>query len=174
MAKVAFTKLGLKKVNEVKKITINNIEVEVKQYLSIDDKIKIITNVLENSADDNNFSNPVKIDVYTCLEIIYAYTNMTFTEKQKEDPTKLFDLLEENNIINAVINAMDEIEYKTLFDWIQNTITAYYKYKNSVLGILETISTDYSNLKLEASDIQKKIADPQNLSLLKDVLTKLG
>lgn len=174
MAKVAFTKLGLKKVDAIKKITINNIEIEVKQYLPIDDKIKIITNVLENSADDNNFSNPVKADVYTCLEIIYAYTNMTFTEKQKEDPTKLFDLLEENNIINTVINAMDEIEYKTLFDWIQNTITAYYKYKNSVLGILETISADYSNLKLEASDIQKKIADPQNLSLLKDVLTKLG
>lgn len=174
MAKVAFTKLGLKKVDAIKKITINNIEIEVKQYLPIDDKIKIITNVLENSADDNNFSNPVKVDVYTCLEIIYAYTNMTFTERQKGDPTKLFDLLEENNIINTVINAMDEIEYKTLFDWIQNTITAYYKYKNSVLGILETISADYSNLKLEASDIQKKIADPQNLSLLKDVLTKLG
>ena len=33
---------------------------------------------------------------------------------------------------------------------------------------------DYSNLDFEASDIQKKIADPENLSLLKDILTKLG
>jgi hypothetical protein len=42
------------------------------------------------------------------------------------------------------------------------------------LGILDAISTDYSNLSLDASEIQNTIADPDNLALLKDVLTKLG
>ena len=42
------------------------------------------------------------------------------------------------------------------------------------MGILDTISTDYSNLNLDASEIQKKLSDPNNLTLLKDVLTKLG
>ena len=174
MAKVSFTKLGLKKKEEIKNITINDQVIEVKQYLPISDKINIITNVIENSADDNNFANPVKVEVFANLEIMYAYTNISFTDKQKEDPTKLYDLLEENGVIAEVIAAIPENEYALLLGWIDETIEAFYTYRNSVMGIMEQISTDYSNLSLDATEIQQKLADPQNLELLKSVMTKLG
>ena len=174
MAKVSFTKLGLKKREEIKNITINDQIIEVKQYLPISDKINIITNVIENSADDNNFANPVKVEVFANLEIMYAYTNISFTDKQKEDPTKLYDLLEENGIIAEVIAAIPENEYALLLGWIDETIEAFYTYRNSVMGIMEQISADYSNLSLDATEIQQKLADPQNLELLKNVMTKLG
>ena len=174
MAKVSFTKLGLKKKEEIKNITINDQVIEVKQYLPISDKINIITNVIENSADDNNFANPVKVEVFANLEIMYAYTNISFTDKQKGDPTKLYDLLEENGIIAEVIAAIPENEYALLLGWIDETIEAFYTYRNSVMGIMEQISTDYSNLSLDATEIQQKLADPQNLELLKDIMTKLG
>ena len=174
MAKVSFTKLGLKKKEEIKNITINDQVIEVKQYLPISDKINIITNVIENSADDNNFANPVKVEVFANLEIMYAYTNISFTDKQKEDPTKLYDLLEENGVIAEVIAAIPENEYALLLGWIDETIEAFYTYRNSVMGIMEQISTDYSNLSLDATEIQQKLADPQNLELLKSIMTKLG
>ena len=174
MAKVSFTKLGLKKKEEIKNITINDQVIEVKQYLPISDKINIITNVIENSADDNNFANPVKVEVFANLEIMYAYTNISFTDKQKEDPTKLYDLLEENGIIAEVIAAIPENEYALLLGWIDETIEAFYTYRNSVMGIMEQISEDYSNLSLDATEIQQKLADPQNLEFLKNVMTKLG
>ena len=174
MAKVSFTKLGLKKKEEIKNITINDQVIEVKQYLPISDKINIITNVIENSADDNNFANPVKVEVFANLEIMYAYTNISFTDKQKEDPTKLYDLLEENGVIAEVIAAIPENEYALLLGWIDETIEAFYTYRNSVMGIMEQISADYSNLSLDATEIQQKLADPQNLELLKSVMTKLG
>ena len=174
MAKVSFTKLGLKKKEEIKNITINDQVIEVKQYLPISDKINIITNVIENSADDNNFANPVKVEVFANLEIMYAYTNISFTDKQKGDPTKLYDLLEENGIIAEVIAAIPENEYALLLGWIDETIEAFYTYRNSVMGIMEQISEDYSNLSLDATEIQQKLADPQNLELLKSVMTKLG
>ena len=174
MAKVSFTKLGLKKKEEIKNITINDQVIEVKQYLPISDKINIITNVIENSADDNNFANPVKVEVFANLEIMYAYTNIGFTDKQKGDPTKLYDLLEENGIIAEVIAAIPENEYALLLGWIDETIEAFYTYRNSVMGIMEQISADYSNLSLDATEIQQKLADPQNLELLKDIMTKLG
>lgn len=173
MAKVSFTKLGLKKKEEIKNITINEQNIEVKQYLPINDKINIITNVIQNSADDNNFANPVKIEVFLNLEIMYAYTNLTFTDKQKEDPTKLYDLLEQNGVIAAVAQAIPETEYNLLLDWTQETIDSFYKYRNSVMGILDQVSADYRNLDFDATEIQKKIADPQNLELLKDIITKL-
>lgn len=174
MAKVPFTKLGLKKIEDTKNITICDQVIEVKQYLPISDKINIITNVIENSADDNNFANPVKVEVFANLEIIYAYTNISFTDKQKENPTKLYDLLEENGIIAEVIAAIPENEYALLLGWIDETIEAFYTYRNSVMGIMEQISADYSNLSLDATEIQQKLADPQNLELLKNVMTKLG
>ena len=174
MAKVPFSKLNLKKIDKVQVVTINGLEVEVKQYLPVAEKLELIANVLNNSADDNNFANPVKTYVLSHLEIIYAYTNLSFTDKQKEDPAKLYDILETNRIIDSIILALPPSEYDNLIEDITSTIDAYYKYKNSALGILEAATTDYKNLDLEASDIQKKIADPDNLTLLKDVITKLG
>ena len=174
MPKVPFSKLNLKKIDKVQVVTINGLEVEVKQYLPVAEKLELIANVLNNSVDDNNFANPVKTYVLSHLEIIYAYTNLSFTDKQKEDPAKLYDILETNGIIDSIILAMPPSEYDNLIEDITSTIDAYYKYKNSALGILEAATTDYKNLDLEASDIQKKIADPDNLTLLKDVITKLG
>ena len=173
MAKVPFSKLNLKKIDKVQVVTINGLEVEVKQYLPVAEKLELIANVLNNSADDNNFANPVKTYVLSHIEIIYAYTNLSFTDKQKEDPAKLYDILETNGIIDSIILALPPSEYDNLIEDITSTIDSYYKYKNSALGILEAATTDYKNLELEASDIQKKIADPDNLTLLKDVITKL-
>lgn len=174
MSKVAFSKLGLKKVENINTIVINGVDIEVKQYLPIAEKLNLIQNVLNNSADDNNFANPVKVDILSHLEIIYAYTNLTFTDKQKGDPAKLYDLLDTNGVITSVIAAMDELEYNHLIQDISDTIDSYYKYKNSALGIMEVIGSDYSNLELDATKLQSLMADPKSLELLKGIMTKLG
>lgn len=174
MAKVSFTKLGLTKNQDVKNIQWGDYSIEVKQYLPINEKLILISNVLNNSHDDNNFANPVKVNVYLALEIMYAYTNINFTEKQKEDITKLYDLIDSSGLLAAVIDAIPVAEYKTLVDGIHSTIDAFYNYRNSIMGILDTLKTDYSSLNFDAAEIQQKLADPENMALLKDVLAKLG
>ena len=174
MPKIGFTKLGLKPNNEIQYIEFNEQTIEVKQYLPVEEKLELITKVLELSHDSNNFSNPVKVSVYTTLEIIEKYTNVNFTEKQKENPTKLYDLLVGNGFAAAVIKAIPEPEYDEILTGIKQTIKSVYKYQNSILGILDTISQDYSNLNLDATEIQKKLADPNSIELLKGIMTKLG
>lgn len=174
MAKIGFTKLSLKRKNEVKTITINNNQIEIKQYLPVNDKLDLIARVINGAHDQNNFPNPIKIEVIGTLEMIMAYTNISFTEKQKEDIPKLYDLLEENGIIKDIISQIPEDEYNFIIDGINKTVDAVYTYNNSVLGILEAVSKDYSNLDFDATQIQKKMADPENLKLVRDVLTKLG
>lgn len=174
MPKIGFTKLGLKPNNEIQYIEFNEQTIEVKQYLPVEEKLELITKVLELSHDSNNFSNPVKVSVYTTLEIIEKYTNVNFTEKQKENPTKLYDLLVGNGFAAAVIKAIPEPEYDEILTGIKQTIKSVYKYQNSVLGILDTISQDYSNLNLDATEIHKQLADPENMALLKNIMTKLG
>jgi hypothetical protein len=174
MAKIGFTKLGLKPNNEIQYIEFNEQTIEVKQYLPVEEKLELITNVLELSHDSNNFSNPVKVSVYTALEVIDKYTNISFTEKQKENPTKLYDLLNGNGLLEKIIEVIPQTEYDEVIAGVYNTIDAVYAYQNSVLGILDTISQDYSNLNLDATEIQKKLADPNNMELLKGIMTKLG
>ena len=175
MAKIAFTKLGLKKKDEVKTVNINNNVIEVKQYLPINDKLALISRVINLSHDSsNNFANPVQIEVIGTIEIIMAYTNLSFTEKQKEDYAKLYDLMEENGITKDLISAIPEDEYAFLIDGINDSIEAVYKYQNSVLGILDSVAQDYSNLEFDASKIQQELADPQNLELLKGIMSRLG
>ena len=175
MAKVAFTKLGLKRKDEVKTVNINNNVIEVKQYLPINDKLALISRVINLSHDSsNNFANPIQVEVIGTIEIIAAYTNLSFTEKQKEDYAKLYDLLEENGITKDLIGAIPEYEYAFLIDGINDSIEAVYKYQNSVLGILDSVAQDYSNLEFDASKIQQELADPQNLELLKGIMSRLG
>lgn len=174
MAKISFTKLGLKPNNEIQYIGFNEQTIEVKQYLPVEEKLELITNVLELSHDQNNFSNPVKVFVYTTLEIIEKYTNVNFTEKQKENPTKLYDLLVGNGFSATVIKAIPESEYNEILTGIKQTIESVYKYQNSILGILDTISKDYSQVNFDITELQQKLANPEGLELLKDVVSKLG
>ena len=174
MAKIGFTKLSLKRKNEVKTITINNNQIEIKQYLPVNEKLDLIARVINGAHDQNNFPNPIKIEVIGTLEMIMAYTNISFTEKQKEDIPKLYDLLEANGVIKDIISQIPEDEYNFIIDGINKTVDAVYTYNNSVLGILETVSQDYSNLDFDIQKLQNDIANPENLKLVKEVLTKLG
>ena len=174
MAKVSFAKLGLKVNQEIKTIEFNEQIIEVKQYLPVNDKLELIGNVINSAHDENNFSNPVKVSVFTTLEIMYAYTNINFTDKQKEDPTKLYDMLISSGLVAEIIRAIPESEYNEILCGVSDSIDAIYAYRNSAMGILDIISQDYSALNFDATEIQKKIGDPENMALLKQVLTKLG
>lgn len=175
MAKVAFSKLGIKKVNDkVKNITFNDIEIEVKQYLPIQDKLIIIGNAINNAADNNRFANPIKIDMYLALEIIMAYTDLSFTDKQKEDMPKLYDLFVSSGLLNEIYTAIPEAELNMLHRDSVRIAESMYNQMNSVYGIMENIANDYSEVGAQAEDIQKKIADPNNITLLKNVMSKLG
>lgn len=174
MAKLAYSKLGIKTSQEIKTITFNDQLIEVKQYLPIEDKLKIVENVLNYSAEDKRFYNTGKIEVFLTLEVFYNYTNITFTDKQKENQPKLYDNLNTSGLMAAVIEAIPEQEFLFLYKLTNGIVESIYKYNNSVMGILDTISQDYSNLDFDASAIQQKLADPENMEFLKSVLTKLG
>ena len=174
MAKLAFSKLGLKFNNEITNVFVNDFAIEVKNYIPANSKLELISNVINATADDNGFYNEGKLKVYFALEVIYAYTNLSFTDKQKEDPCKLYDLFTTNELWQKIWDVIPASEKDFLITCLCKSIESIYAYRNSVLGILESVSTDYSNLNLDASELQQAIGDPSNLELLRGVLTKLG
>ena len=174
MAKVPFSKFGLKQNQEVCTVEFNGQTIEVKQYLPVNTRLEMISNVINLSADNNNFANPIKIDIYATIEIIENYTNITFTDKQKEDITKLYDLIVGNDLDKEVFGAIPEDELNSFFTGLDECVNAVYAYNNSVLGIVNAISQDYDNLNLDATVIQEKLSNQENLDLVRQVLAKLG
>lgn len=174
MAKIAFTKLSLKLDKEVKTITWGDQEIEIKQYLPVNDKLEMISRIINMSADDMKFYNVGKIEIFTALELIYTYTNINFTDKQKEDTCKLYDLLISSGLYAAVVAEIPKVEREWIEDVTMDTVASIYQYQNSIMGILENVTTDYSELQFDATDIHQKLADPDNLALLKGIMTRLG
>ena len=179
MAKVPFSKLQASVNGRDTCVSYMNrsgeeIKYEVKYYLPFKEKLDLVSNIINKSIDDNGFYNPMRVKLYTTLEVVYAYTNLTFTPKQKEDPFKLYDLLVSTGLYDNITNYICREDLEELEGSIWDTIKSIYDYKNSVMGILDDISTDYSNLNLDASEIHSKLADPENIALLRQVLDKLG
>ena len=174
MAKISFTKLALTRNTDVASFDWNGQTIEVKQYLPIQEKLELISSVLNQCQDENNFINEAKMALFMDLEVAYRYTNINFTEKQKEDPAKLYDLLAGSGFFDDMFTVIPQREYKSIVMWLSKTAEHIYDYRNSVYGILDAMNTDYSNLKLDADELKSEMADPNSLTLLKDVLTKLG
>ena len=155
MAKIAYSKLGLNKMVNKDPIIIefNNQQIEVAQYLPIEKKLDLISDIINSSLDDNTYYNPCKIEIFMLTKIIEAYTNLTITDKQKEDIFKFYDQLVASGFAEKVMDNIPIEDYSFIHESVVKTIKNIYKQKNSALGILESISTDYSNLNLDASEI---------------------
>ena len=135
---VAFTTLKLKLKSDIKKITIADKEIEVIQYLPAEDKNSILELTIQE-ADRGTVVNTFALDCLFHLYIIFKYTNISFTEKQREDLLGLYDILETNGVIAAVIEAIPEDEYNELRDNLLDMVEKYAIYRNSLKGALEQL-----------------------------------
>lgn len=176
MAKITLAKLGLKKPNIAEeKVLFNEQEITVKQYLPINDKLTLVSEVLnENFDSEIRFYNTGKIDVSTYLWIIRAYTNISFSDKQEEDPAGTYDLLVTSGLLKTILDMIPEKEINYIKFLVIETISAIYKYQNSAMGVLQNLSQDYENLKLDTNEITDKLTNPKNLTTLKEIVSKLG
>ena len=174
MAKVPFSKLNCKFDSGVSVIHFNNIDIEVKHHIPVQERLQMIGDIINAAADDTGYWNPGKISIFTTLYFIYNYTNISFTEKQKQDPAKLYDLVISSGLFHDVYQIIDSDERNWVRTILNDTLKNIYNYQNSIYGILDTIATDYSDLELDAEKLRSIIGDPENITLLKDVITKLG
>ena len=174
--KIGLTKLGLKKNTNLIPLEWGDQVIQIREYLSIEDKIGVIERIVNQSLDNNNFANPARIMINTVLEVIFAYTtNINFTDKQKEDRLGLYDLLVSSGLWKAIENKLAEVGDLSIIQiTVREVIDEIYKYKNSTLGILQAVSEDYSNLELNINKLQEEISNPENAKLLKNVIDKMG
>ena len=174
MAKPTFTKLKLTLQEPIKKFNWGEQEIEVKQYISIQDKLNMISEVLNAASDQNRFYNPGKVNMFFTLKTIDYYTNLSITEKQRENPIKLYDDFMSSGFYGEVFKNIPEDEIGFVYNTMMDSIEQIYKYQNSAYGILDAMNSDYNNLNLDIQKIMDEIQNRDGVEFLNDVMTKLG
>ena len=176
MAKIPFSKLKVKVNEEVITISFNEIDIEVKKYLPLKERIAAFENITALMFnDDSKFLNESKFTTLTTIEVVKAYTNITFTDKQLEDVYKLYDQIYSSGLYAAIEDALsvEELEYNF---WIplRETITSIFNQRNSALGIMENIATNYKEVGDGIAQMRQDLSNGENVEFLKEVMTKLG
>ena len=177
MAKVTYTKLGLNKLIPKNKevFEFNEQQIEITKYLPIDEKVELIQRIVNNSLNaDEKIINPCKVNVYLYVEMVLAYTNITLTETQRKDLNKIYDGFCGSGFMWVFRAHMSDKEWGYIENSVWEILENMIKYRSSALGILDTVSQDYSTLDLDAVKIQQELNDPNNMGFLRNVLEKLG
>ena len=151
MANITYASLKLKNNIEKESFDFNGHIIEVLQYLPIEDKYSLV-NITLQKAKEGSIYNPVKIDWFFHLNLVYMYSNITFTDKQREDEAKLYDTLVSSGLMDMIISKIPDNEYQTLFGYIGGLIDDNLNYKNSLSG---TLSELVETLPERAEEVQK-------------------
>ena len=150
--KVTFASLKLKMDESVKIIKVMDHEVEVKQAIPVSDKNDLVQIALQKS-EENGIYNEIMFDMYFHLNLVYLYTNIVFTDKQREDEAKLYDILQSNHVIEQVISAMAENEYTDLLQYANDMQAAMLRYRNTAGAVLQSIIQDLPKNAAAAKEI---------------------
>ena len=151
---ISYANMKLKPVNTTHDLLFNeSITIKISDYLPIEDKYDLIMVTLQKSFE-NGYYNPLKMDMYFHLNLIYLYTDINFTEKQREDENKIYDTLKSNGILDAFLKDFDENEYNELLTLLEETKKEIMHYKCSTSALLQSVITD---LPKQAEAVQKII-----------------
>ena len=162
---ISYANMKLKPITSTHKFEWNGNEIEVLDYLPIEDKYDLIMITLQKSLEDGYY-NPIKIDQFFHLHLIYMYTNINFTDKQKEDENKLYDSLKSNGLIDAFLEQFSEDDYNELYYWMTDVKEEIISYKRSISSLIQSFINDLP----KQAEAMKNIMDNFNPEKYQEVI----
>ena len=129
-------------------------KIEVLKYLPAQDKYDLLMITLQKSLE-NGIYNDFKLNFYFELNLVYMYTNISFTEKQREDEFKIYNNLKSNGFFELFYQALDENEYNELFTQLNTIRKEKTKENRSVTSIINKFINDLpSNAEAAAKIVE--------------------
>lgn len=156
---------------ENEEITYDGQTFNVRSWIPMEDKLALIGNIINASIDDNTFYNPARLHIFYVMNMVKEYTDIDFKEM---NIMYAYDLLDVSGLWDIIEKYINENEINFIKRNIKETITNIYAYKNSVLGMVDAMNQKSEDLKVDGEALQKVIGDPENLTLVKQILDNLG
>ncbi len=143
----------------------------VRSWIPMEDKLALIGNIINASIDDNTFYNPARLHIFYVMNMVKEYTDIDFKEM---NIMYAYDILDVSGLWDIIEKYINENEISFIKRNIKETITNIYAYKNSVLGMVDAMNQKSEDLQVDGEALQKVIGDPENLTLVKQILDNLG
>ncbi len=166
MAKTPFSKLKTKVSQEVIQVSIPDSDVilDVLTYLPQTTKAAFIGFVVENSIDQTTgCSSPLRLDTWFSIALAKYYGQITFTEKQLEDVGKVYDILQSNNVFNAIADAIPDEEYNYIKNCTEQTAADVARYNTSAAGIIGAMRSESGDLGAQLDEMMKRIQNKEGI-----------
>lgn len=119
----------------------NGKEIHVLDNISSNDKYDLIMITLQKSFEDGYY-NPMKLDIYFHLNLIYVFTNIVFDDEDKEDEFNLYDKLIESNFMDNFLKTMTEEVYTELLNTLQEVVNVKTHYNATTASIVKKLIDD--------------------------------
>ena len=116
--KVSYASMKLKLNTEVNTFEFHGQKIQVLKYLPAKDKYDLLMITLQQAEEDGVY-NEFKLNLYFELNLVFMYTNISFTEKQREDEIKIYDSLKSNGFFDLFFEAFNEDEYEELLNELE-------------------------------------------------------
>lgn len=133
-----FSDIDTKYKKEFKTFTWREKEIKISQYLPIDEKIALIDIALQKSMY-NGMVHPLQLKKYYELGLVYMYSDIVFSEKDRADEAKIYDELWASGLLDEIIKRIAPKEIQTCAEMLKETKLAIEKHKVSAVGIIETL-----------------------------------
>ena len=169
---ISYANLKLKLNNDTKNFIFGEHTIEVYQYLPVADKYDLVMITLQKS-EEGYLYNPIKLDMFFHLHLVYMYSNLNFTQKQKEDEEKIYDCLRSNGLLDKILENFPEAEYKELMKFLEELIDVKYRFNLSAAGTVDRILTDLPRQAEAMQEILQEY-DPNKINNIMELAKKLS
>lgn len=168
--KVSYANMKLKLNTNVNTFDFHGQKIEVLKYLPAQDKYDLLMVTLQEAAENGTY-NEFKLNLYFELNLVYMYTNISFTEKQREDELKLYDNLKSNGFFDLFYQAIDEQEYNELLTQLNTLKEDYIYYNTSMAAIINGLINNLPKNAEAAAKIVESF-DPKQYQAVVDFAQK--
>lgn len=147
---------------ENKVINFNGSEIQILNYLPISDKYELIMATIKKSYENEMF-NPIKLNMYFNLYLIYMYTNIVINAEEKVNQDEVYDTFKSSGLLTLIKENMDKDELQDLEDKMLQTLNVIKEHNSSITGFLSNLLNEVMN-KVGAGLETLKNVDPDILS----------
>ena len=136
-----YKELGLSKVDTKTSFDWNGKKVFVNGFLPVDAKYDIVMITLQK-AFENGIYNPIKLDVFFHLNLVYMYTDIEFSVEDREDEFKLYDEMRTTGFMDEFLKHINPNEYQEMQEDIDNISELRFAYNTTAASILRDFIED--------------------------------
>lgn len=148
-------------------------DLAVRTYLPIGAKADLITWVINMALDDTTGCiSPIRLETYFAIAVVQRYANIEID--LDENWLDVYDILEQNDVINQIMSAIPEDELSFLQELVQDTAADIVRYNNSFAGIMNAMGDNMDRKDALLTDILEKVKNAEGLETLSEIKNVVG